>query len=130
MIIMKTRILALSIAIVVLSFPGCKDPKLTGTVKFTDGTPLTTGMVVLQNDKSQGIGELKEDGSFDLYQFKPGDGLKPGVYKGYISNAVLVDEGGKTQYLIAPKYSNMDDSGIIYDTKTNKGRLDIVVEKP
>lgn len=127
---MLSRKFIYTTACAILLLSGCRDPKVTGTVKYADGTPLTAGMVVLQNDQSQGIGILKEDGSFSLYQFKPGDGLKPGIYKGYISNAILTDNQGKSRNLIAGKYTNMDDSGIVYDTEINKGRLDIVVEKP
>ena len=85
-------------------------------------------MVVLQNDFSQGIGELRADGSFSLYQIKPGDGLKPGTYRGYILNAYVIDENDQTTQLIPEKYSNIDTSGITYDSEKDRGRLEIVID--
>ncbi len=111
-----------------LVLTGCGDPSVTGTVKYQDGTPLTTGTVVLQSDQSQGIGELRKDGSFDLYQFKPGDGLKRGVYKGYITGAVEIDDNMQTTNLIPEKYGNIDAAGINYDSEKDKGKLDIVID--
>ena len=108
---------------------GCSDPRVTGTVKFQDGTPLTVGTVILQNDKSQGIGTLQQDGSFELYQFKKGDGLKPGVYRGYIDGAIeIADVNSPTVHLIPEKYSLIDTAEIIYDSIKNKGKLDIVID--
>ncbi len=111
-----------------LVFAGCGDPSVVGTVKYQDGSPLTAGMVVLQNDQSQGIGEVRPDGSFELYQFKPGDGLKRGSYSGYITNAVMIDDDMKTTNLIPEKYSNIDTAGIVYDSEKDKGKLDIVLD--
>lgn len=108
---------------------GCSDPQVTGTVKFADGTPLTGGMVVLQSDTSQGIGEVRHDGTFSVYQYKPGDGLKQGKYRGYITGAVVSDDQGRTSSLVPGKYADKETSGIEYDSAVHKGRLDIVIEK-
>jgi hypothetical protein len=124
--IMRTTIFFVLMTTLVLT--GCGDPRVAGTVKYQDGSPLTTGMLVLQNEKSQGIGELQPDGSFELYQFKKGDGLKPGTYKGYILNAYVIDENLRTTYLIPTKYSTIDESGIIYDSNKDKGKLDIIID--
>ncbi len=124
------RTLIAFIVTTTLVLTGCGDPRVTGTVKYQDGTPLTTGTVVLQNDQSQGIGELRQDGSFDLYQIKPGDGLKRGVYRGYITGAVIIDDNHRTTYLIPEKYGDINQAGITYDSDKDKGRLDVVVEKP
>ena len=117
-------IFALMITLVLV---GCGDPRVTGTVKYQDGTPLTVGMVVLQNEKSQGIGELRQDGSFELYQFKKGDGLKPGVYRGYITQAIVVNDNHRSFYLIPERYSDIDAACIDYDSDKNKGKLDIII---
>ena len=114
---------------ITLVLVGCGDPRVTGTVKFQDGTPLTVGTIILQNDKSQGIGNLKSDGSFELYQFKKGDGLKRGVYRGYITNAMEVaDDGRTTTFFIPDKYSNIETAEIIYDSDKDKGKLEIVID--
>ena len=123
------RTITIFISIALLTLVGCSDPRVSGTVKYQDGTPLTVGTVVLQNDKSQGIGELQKDGSFELYQFKKGDGLKKGVYQGYISGASIVpDRESPTIQLIPEKYSAMETSGIIYDSDKDKGKLEIIID--
>ena len=115
--------------IAVLMAIGCgKDPRVTGFVKYQDGTPLTVGMVVLQNNRSQGIGELRQNGSFELYQFKKGDGLKPGIYRGYITQSVIIEDDGRTTYLIPEKYSDIDAAGIVYDSNKDQGNLEIVID--
>lgn len=124
------RILLCSVLSLVACLAGCSDPAVHGSIKYTDGSPVPKGILILQNQESQGIGELKPDGSFQIYQFKPGDGLKPGKYEGYITGAVNIDEKGKTKTLVPEKYTGLDRAGIVYDTQVNKGRLDIVVEKP
>ena len=113
---------------ITLVLAGCGDPRVTGTVKYQDGTPLTIGTVVLQNDKSQGIGELQKDGSFELYQITKGDGLKRGVYRGFIGGAIEVDDYGNSTHLIPVQFSHMDTSGIVYDSDKDKGKLEIVID--
>lgn len=87
------------------------------------------GMVILQNEKDQGIGQIDEKGHFTMYQFKPGDGLKPGVYRGYITNADELDQKGNPVSVINLKYTDIEQSGIIYDSSKDNGTLNIVVEK-
>ncbi len=125
-ILMRTIIAFTFLSVFVLT--GCGDPSVTGTVKYQDGTPLTTGTVILQNEKSQGLGELQKDGSFDLYQFKPGDGLKRGVYKGYITGAVAIDDNNATTFFLPEKYGDINQAGITYDSEKDKGKLDIVID--
>lgn len=124
------RTITILSVLITLLFVGCGDPSVVGTVKYQDGSPLTQGTVVLQNDKSQGIGELQPDGSFELYQFKKGDGLKRGTYQGYITNAVLIDDNLRTTYLIPEKYTMPDTAGIEYDSDKDKGVLNIVIDAP
>ena len=118
-----------TLSIFILLHTGCGDPTVTGSVKFADGDPLTGGMLVLQNENSQGIGELRHDGTFTVYQYKPGDGLKRGKYTGYISGAVIADDFGNTTPLIPQKYTDAATSGIVYDSDVHRGRLDIVIER-
>lgn len=105
---------------------GCRDPQVTGTVRFSDGSPLSRGMVVLQNEEIQGVGELNSDGTFSIYQIKPGDGLRRGAYRGYINNAM---DPKTFASLVDMKYTSMETSGIRYDSRDGE-TLDITVEKP
>ena len=70
---------------------GCNDGKfktypVTGTVKFADGEPLPTGQIYLETkDKTYGagisaMGQIGEDGRFELRTYEPGDGAPPGNY--------------------------------------------------
>lgn len=123
------RTITIFTSIITLVLAGCSDPRVSGTVTYQDGTPLTTGTVVLQNEKSQGIGELQKDGSFELYQFKKGDGLKKGIYRGYITQAVVIaNVDSPTVHLIPDKYSDIDRAGIVYDSEKDRGRLEIVID--
>ena len=115
-------------AALLLCMSGCGDPQVSGTVTFSDGSPLMGGMVVLQSDKNQGIGEIRHDGTFRVYQFRPGDGLKPGKYRGYITGAMVADDQGRTTSLIPDRYTDMETSGIDYDSSVHKGKLDIVID--
>jgi len=111
-----------------LCLSGCGDPQVTGTITFSDGTPLTGGMLVLQDGANQGIGEVRHDGTFSVYQYRPGDGLRRGTYRGYIAGAAVADDQGRSTSLIPERYTDMETSGIVYDSNVNRGRLDIVID--
>ena len=108
---------------------GCSDPPLSGTVKYSDGTPVEAGTVVLQSSQSQGIGAIRPDGSFDVYQYKPCDGLKRGEYKVYFQGAFRTNEetGSILYHLVPEKYRDQNTSGLTYDSSSGN-RLDIVIE--
>jgi len=111
-----------------LCMSGCGDPQVTGIVKFSDGTPLTGGMLVLQDGANQGIGEIRHDGTFTVFQHRPGDGLRRGTYRGYIIGAVIADDYGRSTSFIPDRYTDMETSGIVYDSNVNRGRLEIVID--
>ncbi|HBT77037.1 MAG TPA: hypothetical protein DEB39_08950 [Planctomycetaceae bacterium] len=108
---------------------GCGNPQVTGRVTFSDGTPLKGGMVILQNDQCQGIGDLNPEGEFSIYQIRPGDGLKRGRYLGYIANAVVEDAQGRITGALPDKYTRAETSGITYDSQKDRGTLNIVIER-
>jgi len=122
------RTIAIFALLTTFVLSGCGDPSVSGTVRFSDGTPLRGGMVVLQNETSQGIGELRHDGTFTIYQYKSGDGLKQGKYRGCIIAAVVVDDQGQTRSLVPDKYTDAATSGIEYDSDRDRGKLEIVID--
>jgi hypothetical protein len=130
---MRTKFFYLCFGILILGIiffvTGCGNPRVSGSVKFSDGTPLKGGIVVLQNEQSQGIGELNANGMFNIYQLKPGDGLARGKYRGYIMNAVVENEKGQVSSAIPEKYTHPEKSGIEYDTESGHGKLEIVIER-
>jgi hypothetical protein len=109
---------------------GCGHPKVTGTVKFEDGTPLTSGGVIFTNLPYQASGMIKPDGSYELYELKPGDGVQPGTYQ----VTVLATTGGGSDgtpfaQLIDPKFGKPSTSGLTCEVKGNTV-FNITVTKP
>jgi|GEM_PF-6535190 len=87
-----SAILLLVLVPVALIGCGGNRAQVSGTVAFEDGTPLTKGSV--KAGTSDGIevkGIIKQDGTFTLFEVKPGDGIPSGKqYKIWIVNAVEV----------------------------------------
>ncbi len=127
-------------------FVGCGDPKVTGKVTYSDGTPITVGQVMFQRDNFVASGDIKPDGSYSAGKNKDGDGLPPGVYKVYISGATKFGEikkpakeaaiGQIPVFQVAPtiqmvhtKYTMPESSGLSVDVKGNT-KYDITVEPP
>lgn len=108
----------------VLCFAGCgKNIKAIGTVKFDDGTPLTTGTVTFQSNLLYS-GNIASDGTFQLGGTKEGSGLPPGSYK------VSVEAYNGTTPLVAEKYLTAQSSGLTVDVSDNNRNIEIVVERP
>jgi hypothetical protein len=113
-----------------LLFCGCGQGKrVGGTVKYEDGTPVTTGTVKFIKMPYQWIGMINADGSYEMYELKPGDGVPPGTYQVTVSasldsgsNAIPVD-------LVDPKFNDPGTSGLTCEVNENT-IFDIVVTKP
>jgi len=86
----------ISVVLILVFLPvaliGCggKRAQVSGTVTFEDGTPLTKGTVKAgTGDGIEVKGIIKQDGTFTLFEVKPGDGIPSGKqYKIWIVNAV------------------------------------------
>ncbi|MGL4943796.1 MAG: hypothetical protein ACRC46_11480 [Thermoguttaceae bacterium] len=145
---MRKQLLTLFVLVAVsFSVIGCGDPKVTGKVKFSDGSPLPVGMVMFQSGNFLGSGTLNSDGTYTAGKLKDGDGIPPGTYEVFLSgtNQIVAGTGensateaGKipnkfklaaTTQLVNPKYLTPTTSGL---TVTVKGDTvyDITVEKP
>ena len=74
-------------------------------------------------------GEIKSDGSFEVFTMKPGDGAPPGDYQVYIPRRYLDPEHPAPQVIDA-KYENPDSSGLqaTVDKKTNT--FEFKVDRP
>jgi hypothetical protein len=109
---------------------GCGQPKVTGTVKFDDGTPLTSGGIMFTHLPYQASGAIKSDGSYEIYELKPGDGVRPGTYQVTVSATTGGgSDGPPLVYLIDPKFENPSTSGLICEVKGNTV-FNITVTKP
>jgi hypothetical protein len=63
---------------------GCSDKyPVKGTVQFSDGTPLTGGMIIFEHEAgaTSGYSGIGPDGSFEITYDDPQDGLPKGAYR-------------------------------------------------
>jgi len=126
----------LAVVVATMLFSGCNASynSVTGTVKFKDGTPLTTGRVTMTNAESESFGEIQEDGTYTMTTLTPGDGVPSGEYKVSIfaegeaaADADAGAYGGAS--LVAAKYNSAETSGLTIKVDGSQ-TYDIEVEKP
>jgi len=139
----SNSLLHLGCVVLVLVFvSGCGggDTKVDGTVTLPDGSPLTEGVMMFDNGKTNVVGKLDAQGKFALYQFKPGDGVPPGTYRGMIQYEVEVapELEGEARYAalakalpFSPKYLELGTSGLTLTVESGKkvAPMNIVLEK-
>jgi hypothetical protein len=73
---------------------GCGQPKVTGTVSYSDGTPLERGTVNFQTETHAAMGAISKEGHYIIGGEKAGDGVPPGTYKVFITGAMALDTSG------------------------------------
>lgn len=83
------RLLAVVLLFVTLVGCGGGRAQVSGKVVFEDGSPLTKGNIKAEsNDGVEVRGTINQDGTFTLFEIKPGDGIPSGKqYKVWIVNA-------------------------------------------
>lgn len=130
---------------------GCSNQvRVSGKVTFDDGSPVTAGKVIFENDAFfQAVGQIKPDGTYRLGSYDLADGVPRGNYKVYITGAVSAEERsvstraqtgeksmGKSSVsmpvftkLIHSKYEKPETSGLTCDVKKST-IYDIKVERP
>ena len=128
----NSTLFVLSFSLLILS--GCSDKVgLNGKVVFSDdGSQLTTGTVCFETDTYLSRGELKPDGTFVLGSLKESDGLPPGKYRVYISDAenVTVRNGIESyESMIDEKYTSARTSGIEIDVARSMKPVEIKVDR-
>jgi hypothetical protein len=107
---------------------GCNQvTKVGGTVRFDDGTPVTTGYVYFDNGTESGRGEIKADGTYDMGMMQDGKGLPAGDYKVYVLGPT--EESGPGIPLIAPEFTAADKTPLTCKVEAGKPvDFDIVVK--
>ena len=127
------------VVVVALVALGCGDANrvnVRGKVTFSDdGSPLTRGIVCLDNDKLMARGTLQPDGSYAIGVEKDGRGIPPGSYKVSILFAQEEISGGapyspRYNKLIDDKYASRHTSGIELVVDPSTTRFDITVDRP
>ena len=127
------------VVVVALVAVGCGDANrvnVRGKVTFSDdGSPLTRGIVCLDNDKVMARGTLQPDGSYAIGVEKDGRGIPPGSYKVSILFAQEELPGGapyspRYNKLIDEKYASRHTSGIELVVDPSTTGFDITVDRP
>ena len=127
------------VVVVALVALGCGDPNrvnVRGKVTFSDDrSPLTRGIVCLDNDKIMARGTVQPDGSYAIGVEKDGRGSPPGSYKVSILFAQEEIPGGapyspRYNKLIDDKYASRHTSGIELVVDPSTTRFDITVDRP
>ncbi len=128
---MKIRIIIFYICLLLL-IAGCNKLKpLGGKVTFSDGKPLTTGMVVFQTSTFEARGALDKEGKYQVGSYNNGDGIPPGTYQVFISGASQLEMGEKGMKdvpLIDSKFTLPDESGLTFTVDGKNRTFDIVVD--
>ena len=127
---MRNIFVLILLALSVMLFSGCGQTKVTGKIAFPDGSPLTTGVVLFENDQHTYKGTIK-NGTFSMGMLKDGEGIPPGEYRVAV---IAIDpasegEGQAPRLLTDEKYVSSRTSGITYNVQKNMD-ITLTVEKP
>jgi hypothetical protein len=133
-----TTILPILFAVVVAGQPGCESRttyQVTGRVQYKDGSPITGGARVIRlepaDDTTAKIrkgasGTIDEDGSFEMFTRKPGDGVIAGQY---VVTFTVMDKPMGGKLLIPYKYTDAAQSPYNIDVDGDKTGLLYELEK-
>ena len=99
--------------------------RVSGTVKFADGQPVTSGTIYFDNGKYNSFGQIQSDGRYTLTTLNPSDGAPKGSTKVFFSPDLT---GGATP-LLARKYSSTGSSDLTFEVKPQKNTIDITVDR-
>ena len=117
---------------------GCSSGRypVNGVVHYADGVPVDAGTVVAEasiDGELVGLqANIEKDGTFQLGGVTPGDGAFPGSYRVAVMSPTISDaetSKGKTP-AVDGKFSRFETSGITFEVKPEKNKLDIEVSKP
>lgn len=105
--------------------------RVSGQVKFGDGSPLTVGRVVVSyEDGTSSWGRVQKDGSFRVGTKKDSDGMRGGTYRVAVKDAILPGEKpGEFLGVVHPRFADPATSGLEF-TVPDQTTWPIVVEKP
>lgn len=118
-------ILLLAIAGITGCF-GSPGNEVIATVKYTDGTPLTTGQVRIVGDEIETFGYIQPDGTVDLGAMD--GGVPDGTYQAAI-DAYEPGKSGLGKSLVAEKFQSYRTSGVTIEVSGDK-EIEIIVERP
>ncbi len=110
---------------------------MSGRVTYSDnGEPLETGTVTFTADMFQARGDIKEDGKYVIGSLRDNDGLPPGTYTVFISNAERssgAQDGSTTTPVKTPlidaKYTKLETSELRVTVDKNTKKFDFTVDR-
>jgi len=111
--------------------------RVSGAVRFSDGAPLRTGRVVVdygRNALSGAWGHVRPDGSFTIGTLSAADGMRAGVVRVAIINAVepvYAPDGTAitSKPLVHPRFAHPETSGLSFEVP-RQTHWDIIVDRP
>ncbi|MFT5524871.1 MAG: hypothetical protein ACI9G1_003764 [Pirellulaceae bacterium] len=127
---MSTRLALLGIVVAfVATLTGCGQSgpptyKVTGTVKFEDGTPLTKGTIMFDSGEVSAKGAVSEDGTFILGTTDAGNGAQDGQYAVYFTGPAA------TEKLVAEEFCNGEKTPLSYKVEKRANVFEIEVKRP
>jgi len=120
------------VAATFLGFLGCSGnggatEKVTGTVTYEDGTPLSGGTIVFADRKrnSSSVGYLQEDGSYVLGTFGESDGAPQGSYKVTIIASSAYGERSP----LSSKFGSLEQTPLTAEVVDGENVINFQVEK-
>jgi len=118
---------ATSLAVLGCSSNGGATEVVTGTVTFTDGTPVSGGTIVFADTKknSSSVGYIQQDGTYTLGTFGESDGAPMGSYKVTVIGSSDYGESSP----ISSKFGNQDQTPLKAEVVDGENVLDFQVEK-
>jgi hypothetical protein len=138
---MRRKIFIISILWLMFCITGCSGKtKISGTVTFSDGTPVTKGSVVFDNGTESYFGTIKNNGTYVTGGNKQIEGIPNGNYKVWLAQTEIteniLDADGhvasyKVTQTIAKKFISPNTTELTFEVKPDGQKIfDIVVEKP
>lgn len=105
--------------------------RVSGTVRYSDGSPVPEGRVVVEYGTHQGAwGAIQKDGAFTIGRFTENDGMEAGKVRVAVK---AWRESGNPNLpavpIVDPRFGDVSRSGLEFEVP-KQCRWDIVVEKP
>jgi hypothetical protein len=115
---------------------GCgKNVPLSGKVTFSDdGSPVPSGLVILDDGQHAARAPIQADGKFVVGFEKESNGLPPGTYGVSVVAVKILDNPDNVypppqEELIDLKYNNKDTSGLSITVDKSTKKFDISVDR-
>jgi hypothetical protein len=128
-----------ALALILAAAAGCGSTNtypVRGKVVFTDGAPLTGGLVlfrpVVNTLQVSARGDIQQDGTFILGTYHDGDGAIPGKYQVAITPPPRpkLRERPIGKPSIDPRFESYETSGLEFEVEKRTNVFTIAVDRP